>query len=303
MKYRQISKIQSTYVTGLLAEIAEDGRIHTRFLQTVARTGRLSSVAPNLQNIPIRTEEGRQIRKAFTANHEGWKIFASDYSQIELRVMAHISRDEHMTAAFKAGEDIHSATAARIFDLEDTDSVTPNMRRDAKMINFGIIYGMSDYGLSESLGITRKAAQEFIDIYFERYPGIKNYMDDIKREAKDKGYVETLFHRRRYLPDINARNFNQRTFAERTAINTPIQGSAADIIKMAMIEMETHLKKEGLQAEMLLQVHDELIFEVPSDEITQLNDLVKDVMENIVDLDVPLEIESHYGDNWYDTED
>lgn len=162
---------------------------------------------------------------------------------------------------------------------------------------------MSDYGLSESLGITRKAAQEFIDIYFERYPGIKNYMDDIKREAKDKGYVETLFHRRRYLPDINARNFNQRTFAERTAINTPIQGSAADIIKMAMIEMETHLKKEGLQAEMLLQVHDELIFEVPSDEITQLNDLVKDVMENIVDLDVPLEIESHYGDNWYDTED
>ena len=303
LKYRQISKIQSTYVTGLLAEIAEDGRIHTRFLQTVARTGRLSSVAPNLQNIPIRTEEGRQIRKAFTANHEGWKIFASDYSQIELRVMAHISRDEHMTAAFKAGEDIHSATAARIFDLEDTDSVTPNMRRDAKMINFGIIYGMSDYGLSESLGITRKAAQEFIDIYFERYPGIKNYMDDIKREAKDKGYVETLFHRRRYLPDINARNFNQRTFAERTAINTPIQGSAADIIKMAMIEMETHLKKEGLQAEMLLQVHDELIFEVPSDEITQLNDLVKDVMENIVDLDVPLEIESHYGDNWYDTED
>lgn len=303
LKYRQISKIQSTYVTGLLAEIGEDGRIHTRFLQTVARTGRLSSVAPNLQNIPIRTEEGRQIRKAFTANHEGWKIFASDYSQIELRVMAHISGDEHMTAAFKAGEDIHSATAARIFDLEDTDSVTPNMRRDAKTINFGIIYGMSDYGLSESLGITRKEAQEFIDIYFERYPGIKNYMDNIKREAKDKGYVETLFHRRRYLPDINARNFNQRTFAERTAINTPIQGSAADIIKMAMIEMEKSLKKEGLQAEMLLQVHDELIFEVPSDEIAQLNDLVKDVMENIVDLNVPLEIDSHYGDNWYDTED
>lgn len=303
LKYRQISKIQSTYVTGLLSEIGEDGRVHTRFLQTVARTGRLSSVAPNLQNIPIRTEEGRQIRKAFTANHEGWKIFASDYSQIELRVMAHISGDEHMTAAFKAGEDIHAATAARIFDLEDTDSVTPNMRRDAKTINFGIIYGMSDYGLSESLRITRKEAQEFIDIYFERYPGIKNYMDNIKREARDKGYVETLFRRRRYLPDINARNFNQRTFAERTAINTPIQGSAADIIKMAMIEMEKNLEKEGLQAEMLLQVHDELIFEVPETEIGRLSDLVKDVMENIVNLDVPLEIESHYGDNWYDTED
>lgn len=299
LQYRQISKIQSTYVKGLLEEIDEDGRVHTRYMQTVARTGRLSSVDPNLQNIPVRTEEGRQIRKAFTANHPDWLIFASDYSQIELRIMAHISQDEHMIKAFQEGMDIHSATAVRIFGLEDTEQVTPNMRRDAKTINFGVLYGMSDYGLSQSLGISRKEAKEFIDIYFKRYPGISDYKEKIIREAKNQGYVETIFHRRRYLPDINAKNFNQRSFAERTAVNTPIQGSAADIIKLAMIEMEKRLSQEQMESEMLLQVHDELIFQVPPAELEKMKTLVKDVMENIVDLAIPLEVENNYGDNWY----
>ncbi len=303
LRYRQINKIQSTYVEGLLKDIDETGRVHTRFLQTVARTGRLSSVDPNLQNIPIRTEEGRKIRKAFTANHEGWKIFASDYSQIELRVMAHISGDEHLKQAFIDKEDIHTTTAVRIFDLEDKSEVSPNMRRDAKAINFGIIYGMSDYGLSESLGITRKEAKAYIETYFDRYPGVKNYIDTIIRGARDQGYVETIFNRRRYLPEINSRNYNQRSFAERTAMNTPIQGSAADIIKMAMIKMEERLREEKLETNMLLQVHDELIFETPPEEIEILSELVKDVMENVVELSVPLTVESSYGDNWHDADE
>lgn len=299
LKYRTISKIQSTYVEGLLNVIDETSRVHTRYLQTVARTGRLSSVDPNLQNIPVRTEEGRKIRKAFTANKDGWYIFASDYSQIELRLMAHISKDEHLTNAFNNQEDIHTATAVRIFDLESADQVEPNMRRDAKVINFGILYGMSDYGLSENLGISRAEAKKYIETYFERYPGVSQYIEDIIREARENGYVETLFHRRRYLDDINARNFNQRSFAERTAMNTPIQGSAADIIKMAMIEMEDRLEKEGMQSRMLLQVHDELIFEVPEDELEKMQELVPEVMEQIVDLDVPLRVESSYGKTWY----
>lgn len=299
LNYRQIAKIQSTYVEGLLKDIDEEGKVHTRFLQTVARTGRLSSQDPNLQNIPIRTEEGRKVRQAFTANHEGWYIFTSDYSQIELRVMAHISGDEHMIEAFRNNEDIHTSTARRIFFLDENDEVTGNMRRDAKAINFGIIYGMSDYGLSESLGITRKEAKDYIDTYFDRFSGVKQYIDDIIREAKNQGYVETLFNRRRYLPEINSSNFNQRSFAERTAMNTPIQGSAADIIKIAMIQVQERLKQEKMQANMLLQVHDELIFEVPEEEIDQLTQLVEEVMTQVVDLKVPLEVESSYGKNWY----
>ena len=300
LEYRQISKIQSTYIEGLLKVIdPETSKIHTRYLQTVARTGRLSSVDPNLQNIPIRLEEGRKIRQAFVPREKGWKIYASDYSQIELRILAHISEDEHFIKAFNDDEDIHNTTAMRVFDVDDASKITPNMRRDAKAVNFGIVYGISDYGLSQNLNITRKEAKEYIDTYFERFPGVKKFIDDIIREAKDKGYVETLFHRRRYLPEINSKNFNLRSFAERTAMNTPIQGSAADILKMAMIEMNKRIKENNMQATMLLQVHDEVIFEVPEHEIEQLEKLVEEVMENAVKLSVPLKVDSSYGNSWY----
>ena len=223
LTYRQIAKIQSTYVEGLLKVIQPDNKIHTRYVQTLTQTGRLSSVDPNLQNIPIRLEEGRKIREAFVPREDNWLIFSSDYSQIELRVLAHISNDEHLKEAFVEGQDIHAGTAMRVFGVEKAEDVTPNMRRQAKAVNFGIVYGISDYGLSQNLGITRKQAQQYIDTYFEKYPGVKQYMEEIVRDAKDKGYVETLYHRRRYLSDINSRNFNLRSFAERTAINTPIQ--------------------------------------------------------------------------------
>ncbi|SFH71170.1 DNA polymerase I [Pisciglobus halotolerans] len=301
LQYRQIAKIQSTYIEGLLKVIdKKTGKVHTRFSQTTARTGRLSSVDPNLQNIPIRLEEGRKIRQAFVPREENWRIFASDYSQIELRVLAHVSDDQHLKEAFIEGQDIHASTAMRVFGLEKAEDVTPNIRRQAKAVNFGIVYGISDYGLSQNLGISRKEAQQFIDTYFEKYPGVKQYMEDVVREAKDKGYVETLFHRRRYLSDINSRNYNLRSFAERTAINTPIQGSAADIIKVAMIQMEKALKASDLRATMLLQVHDELIFEAPEEEIETLEKLVTDVMEHAVALSVPLLVESDNGKSWYD---
>lgn len=299
LKYRQIAKIQSTYVEGLLKVVhSTDQKVHTRYLQTLTQTGRLSSVDPNLQNIPIRTEEGRRIRQAFVPSHEGWQIFSSDYSQIELRVLAHITHDQNLQAAFKDNEDIHASTARRIFRLSPDAEVTPNLRRQAKAVNFGIVYGISDFGLSQNIGITRKQARQFIDTYFEEYPGVKKYMTDIVATAKDKGYVETISHRRRYLPDINSRNFNQRSFAERTAMNTPIQGSAADIIKIAMIKMEDAIK--DLQATMLLQVHDELIFEAPASEIKTLEKLVPSVMDSAVQLEIPLKVESHFGNTWYE---
>lgn len=301
LHYRQIAKIQSTYVEGLLKVInPSTHRVHTRYLQTVARTGRLSSVDPNLQNIPVRLEEGRKIRQAFVARKKGWKIFGADYSQIELRVLAHISNDKHLKEAFIGEKDIHSSTAVRVFDLEDASEVTSNMRREAKAVNFGIVYGISDYGLSQNLGISRKEAKEYIETYFERYPGVKQFIDDIIRQAKEDGFVETLFHRRRYLPDINSRNFNLRSFAERTAMNTPIQGSAADIIKVAMIQMAEKLEEKGLQATMLLQVHDELIFEAPEEELPELEKLVSEVMETAVELSVPLKVDSSYGNSWYE---
>lgn len=211
LTYRQIAKIQSAYVEGLLKVIQGDGKIHTRYVQTLTQTGRLSSVDPNLQNIPIRLEEGRKIRQAFVPRNQDWVIYSSDYSQIELRVLAHISNDEHLKAAFIEGQDIHSSTAMRVFGIQKAEDVTPNMRRQAKAVNFGIVYGISDYGLSQNLGITRKAAQQYIDTYFEKYPGVKKYMEDIVRKAKDKGFVETLYHRRRYLNDINSRNYNIRS--------------------------------------------------------------------------------------------
>lgn len=298
--YRQIAKIQSTYVEGLLKVIQSDGKVHTRYVQTLTQTGRLSSVDPNLQNIPIRLDEGRKIRQAFVPRNEDWLIYSSDYSQIELRVLAHISDDEHLKAAFLEGQDIHSSTAMRVFGIEKAEDVTTNMRRQAKAVNFGIVYGISDYGLSQNLGITRKAAQQYIDTYFEKYPGVKEYMERIVREAKDQGFVETLYHRRRYLPDINSRNYNIRSFAERTAINTPIQGSAADILKIAMIELDKRLKESDLQATMLLQVHDELVFEVPESELEMLDKLVSEVMEQAVALHVPLITDSSWGKTWYE---
>lgn len=300
LTYRQIAKIQSTYVEGLLKVIQSDGKVHTRYVQTLTQTGRLSSVDPNLQNIPIRLDEGRKIRQAFVPREKDWLIYSSDYSQIELRVLAHISNDEHLKAAFLEGQDIHASTAMRVFGIEKAEDVTPNMRRQAKAVNFGIVYGISDYGLSQNLGISRKAAQQYIDTYFEKYPGVKEYMERIVREAKDQGYVETLYHRRRYLPDINSRNYNIRSFAERTAINTPIQGSAADILKIAMIELDKRLKETGLQATMLLQVHDELVFEVPEKELESLDKLVKEVMEQAVSLHVPLITDSSWGKTWYE---
>lgn len=298
--YRQIAKIQSTYVEGLLKVIQSDGKVHTRYVQTLTQTGRLSSVDPNLQNIPIRLEEGRKIREAFVPRKKDWLIYSSDYSQIELRVLAHISDDEHLKAAFLEGQDIHASTAMRVFGIEKAEDVTPNMRRQAKAVNFGIVYGISDYGLSQNLGISRKAAQQYIDTYFDKYPGVKSYMERIVREAKDQGFVETLYHRRRYLPEINSRNFNLRSFAERTAINTPIQGSAADILKIAMIDLAKRLKEEKLEATMLLQVHDELVFEVPEHELEALDQLVKEVMENAVSLHVPLITDSSWGKTWYE---
>ncbi|AKP63567.1 DNA polymerase I [Levilactobacillus koreensis JCM 16448] len=299
LKYRKIAKIQSTYVEGLLKVIhPDDHKVHTRYLQTLTQTGRLSSVDPNLQNIPVRNEEGRAIRKAFVPRHPGWQIFSSDYSQIELRVLAHMSHDANMQEAFREGEDIHAATARRIFRMGPDEEVTPNIRRQAKAVNFGIVYGISDFGLSQNIGISRKQAKNFIDTYFEEYPGVKAYTERMVQQAHELGYVETIAHRRRYLPDINSRNFNQRSFAERTAMNTPIQGSAADIIKIAMIRMEDAIK--DMQATMLLQVHDELIFEAPAEEIETLAKLVPSVMDSAIDLEIPLKVESHYGPTWYD---
>ena len=300
LTYRQIAKIQSTYVEGLLKVIFEDNKIHTRYVQTLTQTGRLSSVDPNLQNIPIRLEEGRKIREAFVPRNADWQLFSSDYSQIELRVLAHISDDEHLKAAFIEGQDIHASTAMRVFGVEKEEDVDGNLRRQAKAVNFGIVYGISDYGLSQNLGISRQDAQTFIDTYFEKYPGVKDYMEQVVREAKDKGYVETLYHRRRYLPDINARNFNIRSFAERTAINTPIQGSAADILKIAMIQIDQKLKDEKMEATMLLQVHDELVFEAPKSEIPRLQQIVEETMENAVQLSVPLKADSSVGNTWYE---
>ncbi|GGI40319.1 DNA polymerase I [Mammaliicoccus stepanovicii] len=297
--YRQLSKLQSTYIEGLQKMITPEGKIHTRFNQTLAQTGRLSSVDPNLQNIPIRLEEGRKIRKAFKPSKEDHVIFAADYSQIELRVLADITGDEHMKEAFTANEDIHTKTAMRVFNV-NKDEVTSNMRRQAKAVNFGIVYGISDYGLSQSLSITRKEAKKFIGDYLDSFPKVKEYMDTIVQDAKQKGYVETLLHRRRYTPDITNRNFNLRSFAERTAMNTPIQGSAADIIKLAMVQFREKMKNKDFKARLLLQVHDELIFEVPNDEIESFKPFVEEIMNHALELSVPLSVESSYGETWYD---
>src|SRR5690625_3607465 len=296
--YRQLKKLDSTYIKGLLKVVHKDtNKIHTRFNQALTQTGRLSSIEPNLQNIPIRLEEGRKIRQAFVPSEEDWVIFAADYSQIELRVLAHIANDEKLIEAFNDDLDIHTATAQDVFHVDD---VTEDMRSQAKAVNFGIVYGMSDYGLSQNLGITRKEAGQFIDRYFESYPGVKTYMEEIVQEAKQKGYVTTLMNRRRYLPEITSRNFNQRSFAERTAMNTTIQGTATDIIKKAMIDLHAKLVEEKLEARILLQVHDELIIETPKDEIEQLSEIVPAIMESTVQLKVPLKVDYANGNSWFD---
>ncbi|TDL88366.1 DNA polymerase I [Vibrio vulnificus] len=298
--YRQLGKLQSTYIEGLLKVVnGKTDKVHTRFNQALTQTGRLSSTDPNLQNIPIRLEEGRKIRQAFIPSEKDWIIFAADYSQIELRVLAHIANDSGLVEAFQAGMDIHTRTAMDVFHVT-ADQVTSNMRRHAKAVNFGIVYGISDYGLSQSLGITRKEAGEFIEKYLRSFPGVQEYMEESIHEARQKGYSTTLMQRRRYIPEITSRNFNIRSFAERTAMNTPIQGSAADIIKLAMINMNKRLKREGLKTRMLLQVHDELIFETPPEELELLKVIVPEEMENAIELNVPLKVDYAFGPTWFD---
>ncbi|KMK74565.1 DNA polymerase I [Alkalihalobacillus pseudalcaliphilus] len=300
LNYRQLGKLNSTYIEGLLKVIKKDtSKVHTRFNQALTQTGRLSSTDPNLQNIPIRLEEGRKIRKAFIPSEKGWKIMAADYSQIELRVLAHISEDKGLIEAFQKDMDVHTKTAMDVFHVKE-EEVTSLMRRSAKAVNFGIVYGISDYGLSQNLDITRKEAAEFIERYFASYPKVKQYMDEIVEQAREDGYVETLLHRRRYLPELTSRNFNLRSFAERTAMNTPIQGTAADIIKQAMVNMGEEIEKNGWKTRMLLQVHDELIFEVPEDEVETFKEVISKVMENAIQLNVPLKVDAEVGDSWYD---
>ncbi|MEX1270006.1 MAG: DNA polymerase I [Balneolaceae bacterium] len=298
LDYRSLSKLRSTYVDALpKLVVPETERIHTEFNQCVAATGRLSSSNPNLQNIPIRTKRGREIRKAFVPA-EGYKMLAADYSQVELRVIASIAEDKNMIAAFRNGEDIHSRTAKEIFDLQTLEEVTSNHRRKAKEVNFGIPYGVSAYGLASRLGISNSEGKEMIDQYFERFPGIKKYIEETILFAKKHEYVKTLLGRRRYIPDINSRNWNVRGFAERVAINMPIQGTAADIIKLAMINIQNYLEKEGLQSRMLLQVHDELIFEIADSELELVPEKIKQLMEDAFLLSVPLEVEMGIAENW-----
>ncbi len=295
--YRGVSKLKSTYTDKLPLQIsASTGRVHTSYHQAVAATGRLSSTDPNLQNIPVRTPEGRRIRQAFVAP-EGHVLLAADYSQIELRIMAHLSGDEGLQSAFAAEQDIHRATAAEVFETE-FDDVSDDQRRSAKAVNFGLMYGMSAFGLAKQLNVPRGEAQEYIDLYFARYPGVKAFMDDIRARAKQQGFVETVFGRRLYLPEINARNQQRRQYAERTAINAPMQGTAADIIKRAMITVQDWLLSSTPGARMIMQVHDELVFEVEDDAVDTVRDKVVALMEGAADLDVALKVDAGVGSNW-----
>lgn len=299
LDYRQLSKIQSTYVEGLKAEITEDGKIHSTFQQTVTATGRISSTEPNLQNIPIKTEVGRSIRKAFVAEDDHILIDA-DYSQIELRILAHVSKDEVMQVAFNEGADIHTTTASQVFHVDRSD-VTKLMRSRAKAVNFGIVYGISDYGLSQDLNISRKEAKEYIDNYLRKFSGVHEFMDEIVETGKEQGYVETLFHRRRYIPELSAKNFSVRSFGERIALNMPIQGTAADMIKKAMVEVYGKLKEKHLKSKLLLQVHDELIVEAPADEAESVKQLLVETMEAALPLSIPVKVDVETGENWYES--
>lgn len=301
LEYRQIVKLKSTYVDGLISVIdKKTGKVHSSFNQTITTTGRISSTEPNLQNIPIRTEEGRKIRKVFVPSNDDYVLVDADYSQIELRVLASISDDPKLKEAFFTGEDVHSKTASQVFGVS-LQEVTPLMRSRAKAVNFGIVYGISDYGLARDLKITRKEAKTYIDNYLKNYNMVKEYMISIVEEGKRKGYVETILHRRRYLPELASRNFNIRSFGERMALNTPIQGSAADIIKLAMVNVYNELKKRKLKSKLILQVHDELIVETHKEEVEEVKALLKDLMENAIALNVPLKVDMEIGDSWYDT--
>lgn len=299
LRYRTVKKLSSTYVEGLLKLIGEDGRIHSTFNQTIAVTGRISSIDPNLQNIPVKTEEGRLIRKAFVAE-KGMKLVDADYSQIELRVLAHLANDEVMLNAFDKDIDIHTKTASEVFNV-DLDKVSSLERSNAKAVNFGIVYGIGDYSLSQDLNITRKEAREYIDNYLNTYKGIKKYMEEIVESGKEKGYVETIMHRRRYIPELNSKNFNIRGFGERVALNMPIQGSAADIIKIAMVEVYNKLNENNFKSKLILQVHDELIIETVEDEVEEVKKLLKDTMENAFKLNVRLKADINIGDSWYES--
>lgn len=299
LHFRQVGKLHSTYIEGLRKEMTKQQKIHTLFHQTIAATGRLSSSEPNLQNIPIRMEEGRRIRQIFVPEYKGNVILSADYSQVELRVLAHLSQDPDLIKAFRENLDIHTQTAMDVFEVS-IDEVTELMRRHAKAVNFGIVYGISDYGLSQNLNITRKEAKEIIERYFRTYPQVKKFMDQTIADARESGYVTTLLGRIRYLPDIRSRNFNLRGFAERTAMNTPIQGTAADIIKKAMIALDEEIKGQQLSSRMLLQVHDELIFEVPKEELDIMKKIVHEKMEVVIpDFSIRLHVDIHIGDNWY----
>lgn len=298
LEYRQYTKLKSTYADGLANYIQDDGRIHGKFNQTITATGRISSTEPNLQNIPVRMELGRLIRKVFIPE-EGYRFVDADYSQIELRVLAHCSGDEHLIQAYKEQSDIHRITASQVFHIP-FDEVTPQQRRNAKAVNFGIVYGISSFGLSQDLSITRKEAAKYIDDYFATYPGIKTFLDHAVTHAKEEGYVVTLFGRRRPVPELSSSNFMQRSFGERVAMNSPIQGAAADIIKIAMIRVNQRLKDKKMKSRLVLQVHDELLIEAYEPELDEVQNILKEEMEHAAELKVPLEIDMHTGDNWYE---
>ena len=299
LEYRELQKLKNTYVDTLPQSVnRQTGRIHTNFNQTGAATGRLSSSDPNLQNIPVRTPRGEAIRRGFVPR-AGWTFLIADYSQIELRIMAHLSGDPAFIEAFRQGGDIHRQTAALIFNVP-VDRVTPDMRGRAKTINFATIYGQGPFALSRQLGISQEEARTFIARYFERFAGVRAFLDRQIQLAREQGYVETLFKRRRYIPEIRDRNFNMRAYGERNAQNSPLQGSAADLIKLAMIRISDAIEEEGLRSRMLLQVHDELVFEVPPEEVERMRELVQSHMEQVVALDVPLVVDIGVGPNWLD---
>ena len=298
LEYRQLAKLKSTYADGLAGYIAGDGRIHSTFNQTITATGRISSTEPNLQNIPIRMELGRLIRKVFVPE-EGFVFLDADYSQIELRVLAHMSGDEKLIEAYREAQDIHRITASQVFHVP-FDQVTDLQRRNAKAVNFGIVYGISSFGLSQDLSITRKEAADYIEKYFETYPKIKGFLDGEVEKAKKDGYVSTMFGRRRPVPELKSSNFMQRSFGERVAMNSPIQGTAADIIKIAMVRVNERLRREGLRSRLILQVHDELLIETAKEELEVVSRILEEEMRGAADLAVPLEVDMHTGSNWYE---
>ena len=299
LEYRQVVKLSSTYVDALLSKMDKDGRIHSFFDQTGTSTGRISSSEPNLQNIPVRTEMGREIRRAFIPR-DGWVLFDADYSQIELRILAHLSQDQNMMDAFLKNQDVHTRTASEVFEVP-MEEVTGDMRRSAKAVNFGLVYGISEFGLARNIGISRREAGDFISRYFARYPGVKQFMDDAVKTGYQEGCATTVMGRRRMLPELKSSNQNVRAFGERAAMNTPVQGTAADIIKLSMVRVHRALKEKNLKARLILQVHDELIIECPKDELAKVEALLRDCMENAVQMRVPLSVEAKHGESWYET--